>query len=88
MVEKRQKNSARLRQVHNADLIRRMVAGEPLNAIDNRASWYPPRPIIKKDAAELARVYGTNGTQNTKPGTTHNDGAPAPAHLQPLDDAG
>ena len=45
------------RKEHNSDLVRRMRSGEPLNAIDSKASWYPPRPIIKKDQVEMARLY-------------------------------
>jgi hypothetical protein len=50
--------SFNLRKDHNSELIRRMRNGEPLNSIDSKNSWYPPRPIIKKDEAEMARVYG------------------------------
>jgi len=45
------------RKEHNSDLVRRMRSGEPLNAIDSKASWYPPRPIIQKDRVEMARLY-------------------------------
>jgi hypothetical protein len=45
------------RKEHNLDLVRRMRSGEPLNAIDSKASWYPPRPIIQKDRVEMARLY-------------------------------
>lgn len=46
-----------LRKQHNAELLRRMRNGEALNAIDSKASWYPPRPLIKKDEREMARLY-------------------------------
>lgn len=52
-----------LRKQHNSDLIRRMRNGEPLNTIDSKSSWYPPRPVIKKDEGEMARVYGTPITE-------------------------
>lgn len=54
---KDQKKSFDLRAKHNADLIRRMRNGEALNAIDSKASWYPPRPLIKKDESEMRRLY-------------------------------
>lgn len=37
------------RRKENADLIERMKRGEQLSLIDQQASWWPPRPIIKKD---------------------------------------
>ncbi len=52
------KNVRDLRRQHNVDLIRRMRNGEPLNSIDSKASWYPPRPVIEKDRREMARLYG------------------------------
>ncbi|MBM4252488.1 MAG: hypothetical protein FJ146_10995 [Deltaproteobacteria bacterium] len=55
-----------LRKQHNSDLIRRMRNGEPLNTIDSKSSWYPPRPVIKKDESEMARVYGTSVTEKAQ----------------------
>lgn len=54
-------NSSDRRRQRNSDLIRRMRNGEQLNAIDSKASWYPPRPVIKKDQDEMARLY--NGVE-------------------------
>lgn len=51
------KTASQLRRQHNADLIRRMRNGEPLNAVDSKASWFPPRPVIEKDPREMARLY-------------------------------
>ena len=51
------KSSRELRKQHNSELIRRMRNGEPLTSFDSKASWYPPRPIIKKDKVEMARLY-------------------------------
>ena len=51
------KNAQNLRKQHNSDLIRRMRNGESLNAIDSKASWFPPRPVIEKDRSEMARLY-------------------------------
>lgn len=55
------KTTGKLRKQHNSELIRRMRNGEPLNAVDSKASWFPPRPIIQKDPREIARVYNTPG---------------------------
>jgi hypothetical protein len=55
------------RKHHNSDLIRRMRNGEPLNIIDSRSSWFPPRPVIKKDEVEIARVYGNGDSGGTMP---------------------
>lgn len=49
--------SSEIRKQHNLDLMRRMRGGESLNAYDSKASWYPPRPVIKKDDKEISRVY-------------------------------
>ena len=51
------RSSKELRRQHNLDLMRRMRGGESLNAYDSKASWFPPRPIIKKDQKEVSRVY-------------------------------
>jgi hypothetical protein len=52
------RSSKELRRQHNLDLMRRMRGGESLNAYDSKASWFPPRPVIKKDEKEVSRVYG------------------------------
>ncbi len=57
MNDQSRKTSLDRRKQHNSDLLRRMRNGDPLNVVDSRASWYPPRPIIKKDSDEMARVY-------------------------------
>lgn len=40
---------AKIRKRHNADLVRRMRAGEPLTVFDEMASSFPPRPLVRKD---------------------------------------
>jgi hypothetical protein len=42
------------RKRENKDLIERMKRGENLSRIPPEATWYPPRPLIKKD---LTRLY-------------------------------
>lgn len=42
----------------NADLIARMRRGQTLARVDHQATWWPPRPIIKKDPHLVARALG------------------------------
>ena len=49
------------RQKHNLDLLRRMRTGEALYSFDSQSSWYPPRPILEKDAKALTELYGKDG---------------------------
>lgn len=56
----RKNTSSEIRRSHNNDLIRRMRGGESLTAIDSKASWFPPRPIIQKDKSEMTRLYGAH----------------------------
>ncbi len=37
----------------NNELIRKMKSGEPTGSFDAQASFFPPRPIIKKDLKHL-----------------------------------
>jgi len=60
------KNQKQLRLLRNADILRRMRNGDPLNTVDSRASWFPPRPIIKKDLTEMARLYRTDVPQEER----------------------
>lgn len=60
MSDNKPKSSQNLRSQRNADILRRMRNGDPLNAIDSRASWFPPRPVIKKDQSEMARLYNNS----------------------------
>ena len=48
-----------LRKKHNADILQRMKEGDTLQSYDSHDSWYPPRPIIKKDEKVLAKLYDT-----------------------------
>lgn len=47
----------RRRAERNQDLIDRMRAGDPLQRPASE-SFFPPRPIIKKDPREVARALG------------------------------
>jgi len=37
------------RKKENADIVRRMKQGDPLQRISSSATWFPPRQPIKKD---------------------------------------
>lgn len=46
------------RRRENRDIIERMKRGETLVKTDVMSTWFPPRPIVKKDKREMARIYG------------------------------
>lgn len=45
------------RMRENADIIRRMKAGESLSRIPPQATFLPPPPIIKKDSDALKQLF-------------------------------
>ncbi len=45
------------RKKHNEDLINRMKQGESLQSQSASDSWFPPRPVIKKNSAALKELY-------------------------------
>ena len=51
----KQKEDARKKK--NADLLRRMKAGESLTSFDKHLSWFPVRPKIEKDQKEIDRLF-------------------------------
>ena len=64
---KKQKEEARKKK--NADLLRRMRAGESLTSFDSHSSWYPVRPKMEKDQKEIDRLFngGTaDGSESEK----------------------
>lgn len=69
MSEKDKKNLVERRREHNRDLIRRMRNGDSLKTVDSRASWFPPRPIIKKDPDAIRKLYkdGLPSTEEHSP---------------------
>jgi hypothetical protein len=52
------KTDPKKRALENADLIRRMLAGESLALVPSQATWWQPRPTIKKDRAALDLLHG------------------------------
>lgn len=54
------------RKAKNDDLIRRMREGEDLKLYNASDTWFPPRPIIKKDQSLVDKLFGNevrNGAQ-------------------------
>ena len=49
--------NAEKRKKKNEDLIKRMKAGETLSSFNAQASWFPPRPDIKKDAKIIKELF-------------------------------
>lgn len=46
------------RQAENERLIEKMRRGESFCIVPPAATWFPPRPIIKKNVADLAKIFG------------------------------
>lgn len=46
------------RSERNKDLVERMKRGESLSTVDAAATFWPPRPIIKKDPTALEAIHG------------------------------
>ena len=55
------KQIGRIRKKHNTDLLRRMQTGDSLVSFDNSASWFPPRPLVRKDKEAIKRLYSLSG---------------------------
>ena len=51
------KQIKQIRKKHNGDLIKRMHEGDSLKSFDSQSSWFPQRPIIKKDLKAIAKLY-------------------------------
>lgn len=49
------------RRQENADLIARMKRGESLARCDTQATWWQPRPKIKKDDKALDLIFTKDG---------------------------
>ncbi len=46
------------RQKHNLEIIQRMRSGDSLQRYSAQSSWYPPRPVVKKDSDAIQFLYG------------------------------
>ena len=45
------------RKRHNSNIIERMLKGRSLQSFDSMSSWFPPRPVIKKDNKAVSKLY-------------------------------
>ncbi len=61
---KKQKEEARKKK--NADILRRMRAGESLTSFDSHLSWYPVRPKIEKDQKEIDRLFNDGAADDAE----------------------
>ena len=51
------KQIKQIRKKRNSEIIKRMNAGDSLQRFDSHASWFPQRPIIKKDPKAIKQLY-------------------------------
>jgi hypothetical protein len=45
------------RKIENDEILRKMKTGESLTHTKPSSTWFPPRPIIKKDLKEQKRLF-------------------------------
>lgn len=45
------------RESHNREIIDRMKSGDTLQRYSTQSSWFPPRPVIKKDLRAIETLY-------------------------------
>ena len=50
------------RRQHNKEILSRMKKGEALTSFNSHTSWFPPRPIVKKDQADMQKLYGVQAS--------------------------
>lgn len=52
----KEKSKARLER--NKELVLKMKTGDACTSFDSQSSFFPARPVVKKDQKELKRIYG------------------------------
>jgi hypothetical protein len=56
--EESSRDQKNIRSEANKSLVERLKAGDPLKSpIDHVDTWWPPRPIIKKDPEGMSKLY-------------------------------
>jgi hypothetical protein len=50
------------RKKANEELLRKMKSGESLKMVSVQSTWFPPRPIIKKNEDKIKELYGDNAS--------------------------
>jgi hypothetical protein len=53
-------NDEKSRKHHNDELLARFYRGESLAVVSPQSTWFPPRPIIKKDENALEVIFDIN----------------------------
>lgn len=56
----------KLRKLHNEKLIELMKQGFSCNFVKPESTWFPPRPIIKKDPKAIQKLYGIDTNSLTE----------------------
>jgi len=62
MVDNSYEKEKETRKKANEELLRKMKSGESLKTVSVQATWFPPRPIIKKDGDKIKELYGDNAS--------------------------
>lgn len=45
------------RKKNNQDIVKRMREGDSLTSFNSVGSWFPPRPVIKKDKNAMFKIH-------------------------------
>ena len=45
------------RMQHNTEVLGKFNRGESLSSFSSHSSWFPPRPIVKKDKGAVRKLY-------------------------------
>lgn len=63
----REKKATFSRAIKNKELIEAVQRGESVASIDTTQTWWPQRPVIKKDRALIEKLYGPTLPQQKNP---------------------
>jgi hypothetical protein len=58
VTKKKEKDGDKLRKERNKEVLDKYRRGESLSAVPPDATFFPPRPIIRKSAEDIKRLYG------------------------------
>lgn len=70
------------RDNHNAEVLKRFRAGETLSLLPPSVTWFPPRPIIKKDQNLVRALFGAS---YASPALTEDQDALVPTQSSPFE---
>ncbi len=54
---------AEQRKERNKEITDAVKSGEYLQSFNKEASWYPQRPVIKKDQSAIRKIYGEDSSK-------------------------